>query len=182
VKTDRSFFYLFFRSKFFVKKCHNFFITIFIFPGLGTMETFFRLTTIFLGSSSLLFFVLYILTLLKNKRLSFNFKQAESFKTIKIELEEKHGQESEKPIVSRPEKAESENQEGDKIEKFCKMYKIARKEKEIIKELLKGLQCKEIASKKGNSVHTIRNHIRHIYAKCKVQNRVELINRIDGVM
>ena len=56
-----------------------------------------------------------------------------------------------------------------------------RKEKEIIKDVLTGLECKEIAAKRGKSVHTVRNHIRHIYIKCIVQNRVELANRINEV-
>lgn len=62
------------------------------------------------------------------------------------------------------------------FEKKCSMYSISPREKEVLRELLEGMQIKEIAGKLFLSVHTIRNHIRHIYNKCKVQNRVELVN------
>ena len=62
------------------------------------------------------------------------------------------------------------------FEKKCKIYKLSPREKEVLRGLLEGLQIKEIAGKLYVSVHTIRNHIRHIYNKCNVQNRVELVN------
>ncbi|MBN2532370.1 MAG: response regulator [Spirochaetales bacterium] len=66
------------------------------------------------------------------------------------------------------------------FEKKCRMYSISPREKEVLRELLVGMQIKEIAGKLFLSVHTVRNHIRHIYDKCKVQNRVELINLINS--
>ena len=62
------------------------------------------------------------------------------------------------------------------LEKKTKKYKLSPREKEVLQELIYGLQIKEIASKLFLSTHTIRNHIRRIYEKCKVQNRVELTN------
>ena len=62
------------------------------------------------------------------------------------------------------------------FERNCKQYALSPREKEVLRELLAGLQVKEIGAKLFLSTHTIRNHIRHIYEKCKVQNRVELIN------
>jgi DNA-binding CsgD family transcriptional regulator len=69
---------------------------------------------------------------------------------------------------------------GDEIfltfEKKCIEYKISPREKDVVKYLIKGLQIKEIAAKLFLSIHTVRNHIRHIYEKCKVQSQVELLN------
>ncbi|MBN2444180.1 MAG: response regulator transcription factor, partial [Spirochaetales bacterium] len=69
---------------------------------------------------------------------------------------------------------------GDKrfldFEMKCKEYKLSPREKEIVQYLTKGLEIKEIAGKLFLSAHTVRNHVRHIYTKCKVQNRVELLN------
>jgi DNA-binding NarL/FixJ family response regulator len=62
------------------------------------------------------------------------------------------------------------------FEKKCAQHKISPREKDIVKYLINGLEIKEIAHKLFLSVHTVRNHIRHIYIKCKVQNRVELLN------
>ncbi|MBN2439817.1 MAG: response regulator, partial [Spirochaetales bacterium] len=69
---------------------------------------------------------------------------------------------------------------GDKrfldFEKKCKEYKLSPREKEIVRYLTEGLQMKEIAGKLFLSTHTVRNHVRNIYGKCKAQNRVELLN------
>jgi DNA-binding NarL/FixJ family response regulator len=62
------------------------------------------------------------------------------------------------------------------FEKRCKEYNITPREKEVIRKIFDGLEVKEIANKLFVSTHTIRNHVRRIYKKCKVQNRVELLN------
>ena len=51
------------------------------------------------------------------------------------------------------------------------------REKDVIKGLFKGLIVKEISDKLFISVNTVRKHIDSIYRKCKVQNKVELINK-----
>ena len=62
------------------------------------------------------------------------------------------------------------------FEKKCTLYHISPREKTVLKELLKGLQTKEIATKLFLSTHTVKKHIRSIFTKCTVQNRVELVN------
>ncbi|MBN2534599.1 MAG: response regulator [Spirochaetales bacterium] len=62
------------------------------------------------------------------------------------------------------------------FEKKCILYRISPREKNILRELLRGLQTKEIAVKYYLSTHTVKKHIRMIYKKCNVQNRVELVN------
>ena len=61
-------------------------------------------------------------------------------------------------------------------------YKLSPREKEIVIHLCKGMQIKEICTKMFISVHTIKNHIRHVYAKCGVQNRIELFLKLTGLI
>lgn len=62
------------------------------------------------------------------------------------------------------------------FEKKCSLHRISPREKSVLREILLGLQTKEIAVKLFISIHTVKKHIRTIYKKCNVQNRVELVN------
>ena len=53
---------------------------------------------------------------------------------------------------------------------------LKNREKEVLQQILKGLLIKEIADTMCLSIHTARNHIRHIFESCKVQNKTELLN------
>ena len=61
-------------------------------------------------------------------------------------------------------------------ENKCNDFNLSPGEKEVLRYILEGLLLKEIAYKLHLSIHTIRKHIRKIYKKCEVQNRVELMN------
>jgi two-component system nitrate/nitrite response regulator NarP len=52
-------------------------------------------------------------------------------------------------------------------------HMLTRREKEVIAELSKGLYYKEIAGKIFISQETVKKHIRNIYRKMGVRNRVE---------
>ncbi len=56
-------------------------------------------------------------------------------------------------------------------------YSLTPKEKEIISYLIDGLTYNKIAQILGNSVDTIRYHVKNIYRKLHVSSRVELINK-----
>ncbi len=51
---------------------------------------------------------------------------------------------------------------------------ITQKEYEIIQDILEGLSNKQIAEKRFNSPHTIKTHVKSIYAKLNVHNKMEL--------
>ncbi len=53
------------------------------------------------------------------------------------------------------------------------MNELTRREKEVIIELSKGLYYKEIASKIFISPETVKKHVKNIYRKLGVRNRVE---------
>jgi len=57
---------------------------------------------------------------------------------------------------------------------------LTQKEKEILKELAKGLRYKEIADLLQISMDTVRTHVRHIYEKLQVQSRMEAVNKVYG--
>jgi DNA-binding NarL/FixJ family response regulator/anti-sigma regulatory factor (Ser/Thr protein kinase) len=55
-------------------------------------------------------------------------------------------------------------------------YKISSKETEIISLVLEGLEYKEIAYQLKISLNTVKTHIKHIFNKCQINNKAELIN------
>lgn len=56
-----------------------------------------------------------------------------------------------------------------------KFQKLTKQEKEILFDLEKGLNYKEIAAKRFVSPHTVRAHIRSIYEKLHVHTKLEAI-------
>ena len=61
-----------------------------------------------------------------------------------------------------------------------KIEVLTDRENEVLQLLAQGLLYKEIADRLGLSTFTVKNHIRHIYAKLQVQTRVEAVNRYFG--
>lgn len=57
-------------------------------------------------------------------------------------------------------------------------YHLTPKEQKVLELMSKGYLYKEIASELGNTINTIKQHIRHIYEKLHVQNKAEAINKI----
>lgn len=54
---------------------------------------------------------------------------------------------------------------------------LSSREKEVLELLSKGLMYKEIAGKLGVSHETIKKHLKNIYQKLHVQNKIEALNR-----
>lgn len=54
---------------------------------------------------------------------------------------------------------------------------LTLREKEVLFELRKGMQYKEMAVSLGIKTDTIKKHTKNIYKKLVVRNRVEAINR-----
>ncbi|MBK8699343.1 MAG: response regulator transcription factor [Saprospiraceae bacterium] len=67
---------------------------------------------------------------------------------------------------------ESFNQFSGRIDELSK---LTRQEKEILSDLDKGLNYKEIATMRFISPHTVRAHIRSIYEKLHVHSKLEAI-------
>ncbi len=61
---------------------------------------------------------------------------------------------------------------------FYEKYNITDREKEVTEYLIKGLRYDDIAKGLYISKSTVKTHIRHIYNKVNVSNKVELLNII----
>jgi len=57
---------------------------------------------------------------------------------------------------------------------------LTKREREILEFLSQGYRYKEIAEKLFLSQETVRTHIRNIYTKLQVDNRIEAINKVYG--
>jgi DNA-binding CsgD family transcriptional regulator len=60
-------------------------------------------------------------------------------------------------------------------EQVLKSYGLTPRETEIVLLLARGLSAKEIAAELAISGHTVRDHVKTIYAKAGVGNRGELV-------
>jgi DNA-binding CsgD family transcriptional regulator len=65
---------------------------------------------------------------------------------------------------------------------FCMEHEISPRESDIIKEICKGLTNSEISESLFISIQTVKDHTHRIYVKTGSRNRVELINRLKGVL
>ncbi|MFO7611525.1 MAG: helix-turn-helix transcriptional regulator [Clostridia bacterium] len=63
-------------------------------------------------------------------------------------------------------------------EKFYKQYSISDREVDIIESLVLGKTNKEIAAELFISINTVKTHIKNIYRKLGVKNRVQLMHKI----
>lgn len=62
---------------------------------------------------------------------------------------------------------------------FLEKIKITRREKEIISELVKGLNVPQIAEKLFISVHTVETHKKNIFKKLNIHNSIDLVKFVN---
>ncbi len=60
------------------------------------------------------------------------------------------------------------------------LLKLTEREKEVLELVSQGYADKEIASKLFLSIHTIKSHLRSLYHKLGVRNRVQAANKYSG--
>ncbi len=80
--------------------------------------------------------------------------------------------------VSNPGDDSTGNLDKNQLERVCEKYPISNRERAVIRFLCEGKSSREIAELLFISFHTAKNHIRNIYRKLKVKNRVSLINML----
>lgn len=64
------------------------------------------------------------------------------------------------------------------VEEVISRYNLTNKESEIFRELVTGAKNADIARKLNIKEHTVRDHLRNIYTKCGVRNKLELVRNI----
>lgn len=62
---------------------------------------------------------------------------------------------------------------------FLEKIKITRREKDIITELVKGLNVPQIAEKLFISVHTVETHKKNIFKKLNIHNSIDLVKFVN---
>jgi len=76
------------------------------------------------------------------------------------------------------------NEKGDRSkfsEEKLKDFDLSEREIEVLKLIAKGYKNSEIAEKMFVSQNTIKTHIKNIYVKLDVKNRVEALKRVDVI-
>ncbi len=68
-------------------------------------------------------------------------------------------------------------QNPDSIERDAKDFNLSERELQVLHQLVKGLNYKEIASNLIISPNTVRRHMENLYKKLEVSNKVEAIQK-----
>ncbi len=66
------------------------------------------------------------------------------------------------------------------VRKHLRAYGLSPREEEIVCLLLRGLSNKEIASQCEITLETVKDHLKHIYQKTGVHQRMVLVTRLLG--
>lgn len=67
----------------------------------------------------------------------------------------------------------------EQLDILCDKYRITRREKQVIQLLVNGYSYNHISEALTISLSTVKTHIRNIYSKTEVKNKVELINLLN---
>lgn len=67
-----------------------------------------------------------------------------------------------------------------RIDKLALVYRLTRRETAIVAALVPGLSNKEIALRCGITEQTVKDHLKSVYAKVGVHQRMALLSRIVG--
>src|SRR5690606_1740175 len=67
----------------------------------------------------------------------------------------------------------------EKNEENAGLEELSKSENQVLKMLAEGLFYKEIADKKNISIETVKKHVRNIYVKLQVNNKIEAINKLN---
>ena len=115
----------------------------------------------------------FIFLALKNGALGYLLKDS-SFEQILAALDElKNGGSPMSPYIARRVIASFQPPKETKISQL-----LSDREQEVLEKLAEGLIYKEIGEKLFISHETVKQHIKHIYQKLHVQNKIEALNKI----
>ncbi|PID59493.1 MAG: hypothetical protein CR986_05505 [Ignavibacteriae bacterium] len=64
------------------------------------------------------------------------------------------------------------------LKEQLKDFQLSQRELEVLKFLLKGNTNKQISEELYISINTVKSHIKNIYGKMDVRNRIQVIQKI----
>ena len=115
----------------------------------------------------------FIFLALKNGALGYLLKDS-SFDEILIALDEmRNGGSPMSPYIARRVIASFQQPKEKKLDAI-----LSDREQEVLAQLAQGLIYKEIGEKLYISHQTVKQHIKNIYQKLHVQNKIEALNKI----
>lgn len=116
----------------------------------------------------------FIFSALKNGALGYLLKDSSREQIIAALLGLEQGGSPMSPFIAR--RVIASFQQGPKAEP---LPKLTDREKEILSQVSKGLTYKEISEEMFISYETVKQHIKNIYHKLHVQNKVEALNKLN---
>ncbi|ADQ14858.1 response regulator transcription factor [Halanaerobium hydrogeniformans] len=78
-------------------------------------------------------------------------------------------------------KRENEINKEKLIKKSGNQYNLTDREKQVLKLIIQGMSNQEIAAELFISINTVKKHISHLFNKCKVSSRIELIPMVYNI-
>jgi DNA-binding NarL/FixJ family response regulator len=115
----------------------------------------------------------FIFSALKNGALGYLLKDSSGDQILAALEGLKNGGSPMSPYIARRVIASFQQRQEKKISEL-----LSDREQEVLEHLSKGLIYKEIGEKLFISHETVKQHIKHIYQKLHVQNKVEALNRL----
>jgi DNA-binding NarL/FixJ family response regulator len=72
---------------------------------------------------------------------------------------------------------QAEESPYEELDAYRLMFKLSRREIELLRFFAKGMSNREVAEKLNLSIHTVETHRKHIHTKLRVTNMSELIKK-----
>jgi two-component system, NarL family, response regulator LiaR len=114
----------------------------------------------------------YIFSALKNGALGYLLKDSSGDEILSALDELKNGGSPMSPYIARRVIASFQQQQEKKVSEL-----LTDREQEVLQNVAQGLIYKEIGERLFISHETVKKHIKHIYQKLHVQNKIEALNK-----
>ena len=115
----------------------------------------------------------FIFSALKNGALGYLLKDSSGDQIMEALEELEKGGSPMSPYIARRVIANLQEKKEKKISEI-----LSEREMEVLQQLSEGLMYKEIGEKLFISYETVKQHIKHIYQKLHVQNKIEALNKL----
>ena len=115
----------------------------------------------------------FIFSALKNGALGYLLKDSSGNQIMEALEELQKGGSPMSPFIARRVIANLQERKEKKISEI-----LSEREMEVLQQLSEGLMYKEIGEKLFISYETVKQHIKHIYQKLHVQNKIEALNKL----